>query len=409
MDDLLGICDDGCLDETGDLAEDLVQEEEKDALWACCRGFMVWRDLACRLQQIHCNGIDGKNIFTKQNSRNQNWMLSWWDTGDVAEDLVQEEPCELDAVWYGMRTLLAVRRFHCCGIWWQKLVAQQALELRTRKWMFVGMWVCATYIKCISCMMTLWRTEKRDSHMCVTIARSWVLPFGLHHQQSHLLLLYTFQESLECAVVTSTLPTKIHLQRIVRRATNCKKLIAKDSYVCVSHSQKLCHHTIGVINNTLPGTTTFHSAIFKNPQECSGDFCTAKDLLEEQAIIAIMWIDMAIAFVPLLRSFLFLQRSYWWLKPCVLEAHVKTHLASFDARDKNMLIECSVTKLRMVLICVWWIIVIRALQHGIATSSLCNLLQVDKSFCCCYKTCCWCYLLNLELVTFLLIWCYILP
>jgi hypothetical protein len=32
MDDLLGICDDGCLDETGDLAEDLVQEEEKDAL-----------------------------------------------------------------------------------------------------------------------------------------------------------------------------------------------------------------------------------------------------------------------------------------------------------------------------------------------------------------------------------------
>ncbi len=90
----------------------------------------------------------------------------------------------------------------------------------------------------------------------------------------------------------------------------------------------------------------------------------AKDLLEEQAIIAIMWIDMAIAFVPFLRSFLFLQRSHWWLKPCVL----KTHFASFDARDKNMLIECSVTKLRMVLICVWWIIVIQALQHRIATS-----------------------------------------
>jgi hypothetical protein len=36
----------------------------------------------------------------------------------------------------------------------------------------------------------------------------------------------------------------------------------------------------------------------------------AKDLLEEQAIIAIMWIEMAIAFVPFLRSFLFLQRSY---------------------------------------------------------------------------------------------------
>ncbi len=44
-----------------------------------------------------------------------------------------------------------------------------------------------------------------------------------------------------------------------------------------SHSQKLCHHTIGVINNTLPGTTTFPSAIFKNPQVCSGEFCTAKD------------------------------------------------------------------------------------------------------------------------------------
>jgi len=155
-----------------------------------------------------------------------------------------------------------------------------------------------------------------------------------------------------------------------------------------SHSKKLCHHTIGVINNRLPGTTTFPSAIFKNPQVCSGDFCTAKDLLKEQAIIAIIWIDMAIAFVPFLRSFLFLQRSYWWLKPWVLEAHVNTHLALFDAWDKNMLIECSVTKLRMVPICVWWIIMIQALQHGIATSSLCDLLQVDKSFCCCYKTCC---------------------
>ncbi len=150
--------------------------------------------------------------------------------------------------------------------------------------------------------------------------------------------------------------------------THCKGFLC----LCISHRQKLCHHTIGVINNTLPGTTTFHSAIFKNPQVCSGDFCTAKDLLEEQAIIAIMWIDKAIAFVPFLRSFLFLQRSYWWLKPCVLEAHVKTHFASFDARYKNMLIECSVTKLRMVLICVWWIIVIQALQHGIATSSLCK-------------------------------------
>jgi hypothetical protein len=37
-----------------------------------------------------------------------------------------------------------------------------------------------------------------------------------------------------------------------------------------------------------------------------------------------------------------------------------------------MFIECSVTKLRMVLICVWWIIVIQALQHAIATSSLCK-------------------------------------
>jgi hypothetical protein len=36
----------------------------------------------------------------------------------------------------------------------------------------------------------------------------------------------------------------------------------------------------------------------------------AKDLLEEQAIIAIMWIDMATAFVSFLRSFLFLQRLY---------------------------------------------------------------------------------------------------
>ncbi len=205
---------------------------EKDALWACCRGFVVWRDLACRLQQIHCNGIDGKTYL--QNKALEIRIECCLDeTEDLAEDLVQEEPCELDAVWYGMRTLLAVCRFHCYGIWWQKDVAQQALELGTQKWMFVGMWVCATDIKCISCMMTLWMTEKRDSHMCVTIARSWVLPFGLHHQQSHLVLLYTFQESLECAVVTSTLPTKIHLPRIVRRATNCKKLIAKDSYVCV--------------------------------------------------------------------------------------------------------------------------------------------------------------------------------
>ncbi len=44
-----------------------------------------------------------------------------------------------------------------------------------------------------------------------------------------------------------------------------------------SHSQKLCDHTIGVINNTLPCTTTFPSAIFKNAQVCSGEFCTAKD------------------------------------------------------------------------------------------------------------------------------------
>jgi hypothetical protein len=116
------------------------------------------------------------------------------------------------------------------------------------------------------------------------------------------------------------------------------------------------------------------------------------------------------SFCIIFEKFFVLAEIVLMTKTMCLEAHVKTHLASFDARDKNMLIECSVTKLRMVLICVWWIIVTQASQHGITTSSLCNLLQVDKSFCCCYKTCCRWYLLNLELVTFLLIWCcYILP
>jgi len=233
MDDLLGICDDGCLDET----EGILQR-----IWSKTRRRMPCEPAAVGLWYggtllADCSRFIAMELTAKTYLQNKALEISVEccldETKDLAEDLVQEELCELDTMWYGMRTLLAVCRFHCYGIWWQKHVAQQALELGTQKWMFVGMWVCATYIKCISCMMTLWRTEKRDSHMCVTIARSWVLPFGLHHQQSHLLLLYTFQESLECVVMTSTLPTKIHLQRIVQRATNCKKLIAKDSYVCV--------------------------------------------------------------------------------------------------------------------------------------------------------------------------------
>jgi hypothetical protein len=58
---------------------------------------MVWTDLACRLQQIHCNGIDGKTYL--QNKALEIRIECCLDeTEDAAEDLVQEEPCELDAV-----------------------------------------------------------------------------------------------------------------------------------------------------------------------------------------------------------------------------------------------------------------------------------------------------------------------
>jgi hypothetical protein len=200
----------------------------------CLVSLLPWvygMDVPClQVAADYCNGIDGKNIFAKQSSRNQNWMLSWWDTGILQmiwckKSLVSLMLC--DMVWgpcLQFADFIAME-YDCKNMLHNKL---QNSEPRSE-----CLWVCATYIKCISCMMTLWRTRKIDSHMFVTIARSWVLPFGLHPQQSHLLLLYTFQESLECAVVTSTLPNKIQLQRIVRRATNCKKLIAKDSYVSV--------------------------------------------------------------------------------------------------------------------------------------------------------------------------------
>ncbi len=126
-------------------------------------------------------------------------------------------------------------------------------------------------------MMTLWRTEKRDSHMCVTRARSWVLPLGFilnNHISCYSTL---FKNLLSVPWWLLHFRPKFICKGLFEEQQIARNSLQRILMFVYSHSKKLCHHTIGVINNTLPGTTTFHSAIFKNTQVCSGDFCTAKD------------------------------------------------------------------------------------------------------------------------------------